>query len=71
MDHLHSQVLGGVSNPIAICQWLVPTSRDINPLDVSTDDGSDMGAERQLVDYDSNSYEESDEEIPLTGITEG
>lgn len=66
MDHLHSQVLGGVSNPIAICQRLVPTS-----LDVSTDDGSDMGAERQLVDYESKSYEESDEEIPLTGIIEG
>ena len=59
MDQLPLQVLGEDTDPIAICQWSVSTSPGLNPLDVSADSGSDIGADRQLVDYDSDSSDES------------
>ena len=50
MYKLPLQVLGEDTDPIAICQWSVSTSPGLNPLDASADSGSDIGADRQLVD---------------------
>ncbi|KAL8135489.1 hypothetical protein AgCh_010217 [Apium graveolens] len=50
---------GEDTDPIAICQWSVSTSPGLNPLDVSADSGSDIGADRQLVDNDSDLPDES------------
>ena len=54
MDQLFLQVLGEDIDPIAICQWSVSTSPGLINLDASTDSGSDIGADRQLVDNDSD-----------------
>ena len=54
MDQLPLQVLGEDTDPKAICQWSVSTSPALNSLDSSTDSGSDIGADRQLVDNDSD-----------------
>ena len=59
MDQLPLQVLGEDTDPKAICQWSVSTSPGLNPLDASADSGSDIGADRQLVDNDSDSPDES------------
>ena len=54
MDQLPLQVLGEDTDPIAICQWSVSTSPGLINLDVSADSGSDIGADRQLFDNDSD-----------------
>ena len=54
VDQLPLQVLGEDTDPKAICQWSVSTSPGLNPLDASADSGSDIGADRQLVDNDSD-----------------
>ena len=54
MDQLPLQVLGEDTDPKAICQWSVSTSPGLNPLDASAGSGSDIGADRQLVDNDSD-----------------
>ncbi|KAL8109057.1 hypothetical protein AgCh_025231 [Apium graveolens] len=42
LDQLPLQVLGKDTDPIAICQWSISTSPGLNPLDASTDSGSDI-----------------------------
>ena len=54
MDQLPLQVLREDTDPITICQWSVSTSPGLINLDASEDSGSDIGADRQLVDNDSD-----------------
>ena len=54
MDQLPLQVLGEDTDPKAICQWSVSTSPGLINLDVYADSGSDIGADWQLVDNDSD-----------------
>ena len=59
MNQLPLQVLGEDFDSIAIFQKSLSTSPGQKSLDVSADSGSDIGADRQLVDYDSDSPDES------------
>ena len=52
-------MLGEDTDPIAICQWSVSTSPGLINLNVSADNGSDIGADRQLADNDSDLPDES------------
>ncbi|KAL8109980.1 hypothetical protein AgCh_025910 [Apium graveolens] len=59
LDQLPLQVLGEDTNPIAIYQWSVSTSPGLNPLDASANSGSDISADQQLIDNDSDLPDES------------
>ena len=54
LNQLPLQVLGEDFDSIAIFQKSLSTSPGQKSLDVSEDSGSDIGADRQLVDYDSD-----------------
>ena len=59
MNQLPLQVLGEDFDSIAIVQKSLSTSPGQKSLDASTDSGSDIGTDQQLVDYNSDSPDES------------